>query len=149
MALHLFDKPLELATLLDETDSPDCGALVVFAGTVRRHNDGQPVTGLSYSAYEPLAEKALDDIEQDTLARFEVSSCRIHHRLGDLKIGDMSVLVVVRAAHRADAFAAARHAIDTLKQTVPIWKREAYADGRQTYLEGNALHGNDRGTSNE
>lgn len=139
MSHHLSEDPLELDTLLNETDSPECGALVVFAGTVRRHNEGQQVTDLSYSVYQPLAEKALADIEQDTLARFEVSSCRIRHRVGDLKIGDMSVLVVVRAAHRADAFEAARHAIDTVKQTVPIWKREVYADGSHVYLKGNSL----------
>lgn len=138
---HITDQPLELEALLEETQSPESGALVVFAGTVRTHNEGRKVTAIDYSAYEPLAEKALAEIEQETLQRFDIARCRIRHRTGDLQIGDMSVVVVVRAAHRADAFEAGRYAIDTVKHKVPIWKREAYADGSHVYLKGCALQG--------
>lgn len=148
MEQRITEQPLELEALLEETRSLECGALVVFAGTVRLHNDNREVTAIDYSAYGPLAEKALAEIETDTLRRFDVTRCRIRHRIGDLEIGDMSVVVVVRAAHRADAFEAARYAIDTVKQEVPIWKREVYSDGSHVYLKGCALH-NEDGTGTE
>lgn len=137
---RLTGQPLELDPLLAATESPECGALVVFAGTVRLHNDGRKVTAINYSAYAPLAEKAMADIEQATLQRFDITHCAIRHRIGDLAIGDMSVVVVVRAVHRAAAFEAGRYAIDTVKHQVPIWKYETYADGSHAYVKGCELH---------
>lgn len=133
-------EPLDLAGLLAATADPECGALVVFAGTVRLFNDGREVTAINYSAYAPLAEKMLRDIERQALARFAITSCRIEHRIGDLALGDMSVLVVVRAPHRGAAFDAGRYAIDTVKHRVPIWKYEEYADGSHAYVQGCPLH---------
>jgi len=138
--MRLTRQPLELDPLLAATESPECGALVVFAGTVRLHNDGRRVTAINYSAYAPLAEKAMAEIEQATLQRFDITRCEIRHRIGDLAIGDMSVVVVVRAPHRAAAFEAGRYAIDTVKHQVPIWKYETYADGSHAYVKGCALH---------
>ncbi len=132
---------IDIDRLLDETDSPDAGALVVFGGTVRRHHDGKSVTAIEYSAYEPLAEKALADVEAEAMERFDILSCAIRHRTGKLEVGELSVVVVVRAAHRADAFEAGRFAIDTLKKTAPVWKREAYSDGTEVYLQGETLPG--------
>jgi molybdopterin synthase catalytic subunit len=136
---HLTTDPLDLAALLDETGDERSGALVVFGGTVRNSNDGRPVAGIHYSAHAPLAEKTLTDIEQETLSRFDIRQCRILHRVGDLSLREFSVLVVVRAAHRAAAFDAARYAIDTLKQRVPIWKEELYPEGDSRFLEGTPL----------
>ncbi|MGH8455420.1 MAG: molybdenum cofactor biosynthesis protein MoaE [Stenotrophobium sp.] len=130
---RLTEQPLDLETLLAQTDDPECGALVVFGGTVRL--DGG-VSAIDYSAYAPLAEKALAEIEREALARFNVRHCRLVHRVGLLKLGELSVLVLVRAGHRGDAFEAARWAIDTLKQRVPVWKEEHYKDGRRTFVEG-------------
>jgi len=132
---------IALDHLLEETDSPDAGALVVFGGTVRQHHDGKAVTAIEYSAYEPLAEKALAEVEAEAMARFDILSCVIRHRTGKLAVGELSVVVVVRAAHRADAFEAGRFAIDTLKKTAPVWKREAYSDGTEVYLQGETLAG--------
>lgn len=137
---RLTEQPLDLAALLAATEAPEDGAVVTFGGTVRLFNDGRRVTAINYSAYAPLAEKMLREIEQETLARFEVTSCRVRHRLGDLQIGDLSVLVVVRAPHRGAAFEAARYAIDTVKHEVPIWKYEEYADGSHAYVKGCPLH---------
>lgn len=139
MAQHITDEPLDLDAMLAETESPDCGALVVFAGTTRIENDGRKVTDIDYTAYAPLAEKVLADLERETLRRFRISQCRIRHRTGNLRIGETSVIVVVRAPHRGDAFEAGRYAIDTLKHTAPIWKNEAYADGTRVYQQGYAL----------
>jgi molybdopterin synthase catalytic subunit len=143
MTIHLTHSGLDLAELLDATAGPESGALVIFGGTVRDENEGRPVDGITYTAYEPLAEKTLGIIEGETLASFPIQSCRILHRLGELSVGETSVLVVVRAAHRADAFAAARFAIDTLKQRVPIWKEEHYIDGDSRYLEGTPISARD------
>lgn len=132
---------IDIDQLLEQTDSPDAGALVVFGGTVRRHHDGKAVTAIEYSAYEPLAEKALAEVEAEAMARFNILSCVIRHRTGKLEVGELSVVVVVRAAHRADAFEAGRFAIDTLKKTAPVWKREAYSDGTEVYLQGETLPG--------
>lgn len=141
MSDRVREAPLSVEALLAETENEDAGALVVFGGTVRRTNDGKGVTAISYSAYEPLAERTLADLEREVLERFAVNSCRIVHRVGELGIGDLSVLVVVRAPHRGDAFEAGRYAIDTLKRTAPVWKREAYDDGSEVHLQGEPLTG--------
>lgn len=132
-------EPLELDRLLEETADPASGGLVVFAGTVRNENEGRSVERLSYEAHAALAERTLAQLEEEVLDRFEVRRCRVAHRTGTLEVGEPSVLVVVRAAHRAEAFEAARWAIDELKERVPLWKEEHYADGESRYLDGTPL----------
>lgn len=136
MTVHLTEAPLDLDSLLAATAGPESGALVVFGGTVRNVHEDRAVQGMSYTAYAPLAEKTLLEIEAEARARFDITQCRILHRLGELALSETSVLVVVRAAHRDAAFKAARWAIDTLKQRVPVWKEEHYRDGESAYLEG-------------
>lgn len=136
---YLIDETLDLAALLEETEDERCGALAVFGGTVRVDNEGRKVESIDYSAYEPLAVKTLQAIEAETKQRFAVHQCRLVHRTGKLKLGELSVLVVVRAGHRPEAFAAARWAIDTLKERLPVWKQEYYADGSSEYLKGNEI----------
>lgn len=136
---HLTDTTLDLAALLEETADERCGALAVFGGTVRIDNEQRKVNAIDYTAYAPMAERTLRSIEQEARERFGVHQCRLVHRTGRLELGELSVLVVVRAAHRPEAFEAARWAIDTLKQRVPVWKQEYYADGSSEYLEGNEL----------
>jgi molybdopterin synthase catalytic subunit len=135
---RLTQSPLDIETLLAQTEDPDCGALVVFGGTVRL-DDG--VQAIDYTAYAPLAEKALAEVEKETLQRFDIRHCRLVHRTGLLKLGELSVLVVVRAAHRGPAFDAARWAIDALKVRVPVWKEEHFDDGRKTFVEGTPISG--------
>ena len=141
MTDHIDGDAIDLDALVEETASPDAGAVVVFGGTVRRHHAGQTVTDIEYSAYVPLAERALAAVEAEALSGYDILSCRIRHRTGRLRVGELSVVVVVRAAHRAEAFEAARFAIDRLKATAPVWKRETYADGSQVYQQGEALPG--------
>lgn len=131
--------PLDLDALLTDTADPTCGALVVFAGTVRRYNHGAEVTHIEYSAHEPLADKSLAEIEAETRARFGVAHCRLIHRTGDLAVGDVSVYAVVRAEHRGEAFEAARHAVEALKHRVAVWKLEYYSDGSSSYMRGCSL----------
>ena len=109
--------------------SAEDGAVIVFDGIVRNHSRGRRTRYLEYSAYEPMAAAELEKLAQQALATYPVREVRIVHRLGTLQIGETSVLVVVSSAHRAAAFDAARWIIDTLKKTVPIWKKEYFEDG--------------------
>ena len=136
MNLPLSEQPLALEPLLSESRFSDCGGLALFAGTVRDHNDGKPVLRLRYSAYKPLAEKLMREIEQGTRLKFSAAYCRVQHRLGMLEIGDTAIVCVTRAPHRAEAFAACRHAVDAVKHTVPIWKEEFYTDGSSAFVQG-------------
>jgi molybdopterin synthase catalytic subunit len=136
MGLWVTEQPLNLSELLAETEDSGSGALVVFVGTVRDHNDGKPVEAVTYEAHVPLAERTLQELEQEVLQRFDVRTCRIQHRVGQLELGEPSVAIIVRAAHRDEAFEAARYAIDELKKRAPIWKEERYASGESRHLEG-------------
>lgn len=137
MRRWITDQTLELEPLLAETETTSCGALVVFAGTVRDHNEGNRVSSLTYEAHEALAGAAIRDIE----ARFGKGElrCRICHRVGALGLGDTAVLVVVRAPHRREAFAAAEAALEAVKREVPIWKHEEDAAGERRWLDGATL----------
>jgi molybdopterin synthase catalytic subunit len=139
MGKWVTDAPLDLDALLRETEDEASGALVIFSGTVRNVNEGRPVSGMTYDAHVDMAEKVLQEIEHEILARFPVRRCRIVHRIGPLALGEVSVYVVVRAGHRGEAFEAARYGIDEIKQRVPIWKVEHYIDGDSRYLDGTPL----------
>ena len=138
--MRLVTEPIVLDGLLAETAAPEAGALAIFCGTVRNHNEDRPVRKLSYSAYEPLAEKTLAEIECEARDKFDILECRIVHRLGELKIGDTSLLIVVRSAHRAEAYQASRYAIEEVKHRAPIWKLEEYTDGTWSYVKGCSLN---------
>ncbi len=136
MSRWICEGSLDLNQLLKETEDPASGALVIFSGTVRNEHEGEPVRAITYEAHVTLAERVLHEVEEEVLARFDVRQCRIQHRIGTLPLGELSVIVVVRAAHRAPAFEAARYAIDELKKRAPIWKEEHYETGESRYLEG-------------
>ena len=122
--------PLSVATAHAFVSDPGAGAVVVFTGTVRDHADGRSVSGLSYEAYEQPAADRLAELADDVAGTWpSVRAVWMTHRLGALAIGEPSVVVGVSAAHRDEAFAAARYGIDTLKASVPIWKQEHWADG--------------------
>jgi molybdopterin synthase catalytic subunit len=129
---------LNLTEWLAQPMPGHCGGLAIFAGTVRDEHEGRAVTGIHYHAHAAMAERRLAEIEAEAAARFG-AEVQLAHAVGELKVGEASVIVVVRAGHRAEAFAACRWAIDTLKQTVPIWKEERYADGEARFLEGTPI----------
>lgn len=133
---HLSAEILDLNELLAETEDPACGGLVIFSGDIRNHNDGRSAVAITYEAHDVLAAQVLGAIEREVLARFGARQCRIQHRTGRVNVGESSVLVVVRAAHRAAAFEGARYAIDELKERVPIWKEEHYKEGDSRFLDG-------------
>lgn len=113
---------------------PAGGGYVVFEGRVRDHAEGRAVLGLEYEAYEPLAVSEGRAILAEALARFDILDVRAIHRVGRLQIGDIAVWIAVSAAHRVEAFAACRYAIDEIKKRVPIWKREIYSDGDAAWV---------------
>ena len=125
--------PIDLAALL--TASPADGAVCLFVGVVRHENAGRRVRHLEYEAYEDMALPLMEQIAAEAARRWPVSEVRMVHRLGRLEIGEPSVAVAVVSPHRAEAFAACRFAIDSLKASVPIWKKEFYEDGA-IWLEG-------------
>jgi len=118
--------PADLAQVLDDES---CGALVMFEGRVRDHHDGRQVQRLEYEAYEALGVAEGARILSEAVRRFGVTHARCVHRLGVLALGEVAVWVGVSAPHRAEAFAACRYIIDEVKDRVPIWKKEWYADG--------------------
>jgi molybdopterin synthase catalytic subunit len=121
----------ELTELVRRSGS---GAVVLFLGTVRDLTGDRVTTALEYDAYPGMAEKKLAEIEADTRARWPIGELILVHRLGRLEVGEISVAVAVSCPHRAEAFAAARHAIDRLKELVPIWKKEEWADGSTEWV---------------
>jgi molybdopterin synthase catalytic subunit len=122
-------KPIDREQVSAAIKQPSDGAVVIFEGIVRNHSRGRRTLFLEYEAYEPMATKELEKLAAEAGKRFSVREVAVVHRLGHLEIGETSVLIAVAAAHRGPAFDACRWVIDTLKQTVPIWKKEYFADG--------------------
>lgn len=109
--------------------NPECGGIVTFVGTVRKFTKSKEVVRLEFEAYEPMAIKEMTKIAEHILANYPAKRIAIHHRVGVLAIEGIAVVISVACPHRADAFAACQYAIDTLKETVPIWKKEIFTDG--------------------
>ena len=121
--------PIPAERLIADAKSAEDGAVVVFDGIVRNNSRGRRTLYLDYEAYEEMAEKQIHELTAHARARFGVRHAAIFHRLGRLEVGETSVLILVGSAHRAAAYEASRWLIDTLKKTVPIWKKEIFADG--------------------
>ena len=121
--------PIVKIEIVESLKAPEDGALVVFDGFVRNHFKGQRTLYLEYEAYEPMAHAKMREIGAQIREKFSIHRLAIVHRLGRLEVGETSIVIAVSAAHRAAAFDACRYAIDTLKRTVPIWKKEFFAGG--------------------
>lgn len=132
--IHLQREPIDYAALVEQVRSRNAGAVVLFLGTVRELTGEQITQALEYEAYEPLAKKHLAQIEAEMRQRYNITDSVLVHRLGRLEPGAISVAVVVSAPHREDAFLAARHGIERIKQIVPIWKKEHWADGSSSWV---------------
>ncbi|HVT43880.1 MAG TPA: molybdenum cofactor biosynthesis protein MoaE [Thermoanaerobaculia bacterium] len=131
MQEYLTDDPIDPAALIDEVLRPSDGAFVVFAGVVRNHHDGKAVESIFYDAYRPMAEKEIDRIVTATSRRHPDVRTAVRHRLGHLAVGETSILIVCASPHRAQAYAASRELIDSIKKSVPIWKKERSPDGEE------------------
>jgi molybdopterin synthase catalytic subunit len=133
--IRLVREPIDKLEITNELRKDVDGAMVTFDGVVRNHAMGKPVRYLEYEAYEEMALKKMAEIREYAKQKWPVSDVAIVHRLGRLEIGETSVFIAVAAPHRRPAFEACQYAIDTLKKTVPIWKKEYYTNG-EAWIEG-------------
>ena len=133
-------EPLDLAAISRSVEDPTCGAVASFAGVVRSENAGRRVTKIRYEAYESMAIRKMEQIADGLKGRWPVRKVAIEHRLGDLEVGETSVVMAVSSPHRDEAFEALRHGMELLKTTVPIWKHEFYVDG-DSWIQGDRHHG--------
>lgn len=122
-------EPIVPQEIVPKLEQPEDGAVVVFDGIVRNHSRGRGTLYLDYDAYEAMALKQMRSLAEEALRKFQIRNVALVHRLGRLQIGESSVFIAVVSAHRAPAFEACRWLIDTLKRTVPIWKKEYFEDG--------------------
>jgi molybdopterin synthase catalytic subunit len=123
------DKPINLQELVDCVTDPEAGAIATFIGTTRNNNEGRKVIALDYEAYPDMAEKELTRLGEEARRKWQICRMAIVHRVGPVQITEPSVMIAVSAAHREAAFAACRFAIEEIKRTVPIWKKEVYEGG--------------------
>ncbi len=149
--IRLTDQPIVIDELLDAVADPAAGAVVLFVGTTRDHNQGRRVERLEYEAYAAMAEKELERVAIEARGRWELTRIAVVHRTGAVPVGRASVAIAVSAAHRAAAFEAARFTIDRLKEVVPIWKKEFFEGGAVWIGDQCCQHGtwtgHDRGES--
>ncbi len=129
MSIKIFSTALNIQACTDLVEHPSAGGTTLFVGTVRDQTQGKAVLRLEFEAYEPMAIREMEKIAETIQERWNALKIVIHHRVGTLKIGDIAVIIAVATPHRKAAFEACEYAIDTLKETVPIWKKEIFEDG--------------------
>ena len=132
---RLIREPIDVRRVAESIQKPEDGAVVVFEGAVRNHSQAKAVRFLEYDAYESMALKKLEEIGSRAKDKYDIRAIAIVHRLGHMDIGELSIVIAVASAHRGPAFDACRFAIDTIKEIVPIWKKEFYEDG-EVWIEG-------------
>jgi molybdopterin synthase catalytic subunit len=129
LKVMLQEETIRVEKIINETSSDADGALVSFTGRARNLSNGKRVTRLEYECYDAMAIKELEKIGSEALARWPATNCVIVHRFGVVEIGEASIFIAVSSPHRDEAFQSVRYIIDTVKKTVPIWKKEYYSDG--------------------
>ena len=132
--IALTREPIDPAKVLAQVASNDAGAVVLFLGTTREFTAGRRTASLDYECYPAMAEKELAKLEAEVRSRWPIVGCSIVHRLGRLELGEASIAIAVSSPHRAVAFEAGKWLIDTIKEVVPIWKQENWADGSSEWV---------------
>ncbi len=127
--IKLLDSELSIKQIEEFVSNPESGGICIFVGTVRNNTQGKRVTHLEFEAFAPMAIKEMEKIADHMAEQWPANKIAIHHRAGHLEIGETAVLIGVSCPHRKEAFEACSYAIDTLKLTVPIWKKEVFEDG--------------------
>ena len=125
--------------MLSSVRDPSAGGTVLFLGTVRNRSEGKRVVGLEYEVYKELAEKRMTEIEEEVRSRWPVKKVAMVHRYGKLEVGEVSVAVAVSSEHRAEAFEAVRFSIDSIKKTLPLWKKERMKGGAESWVNGTPI----------
>lgn len=136
--IELTREPIDYYTLTEKVRLDSCGAVLTFLGTVRDLTGGRETVALDYEAYPEMAEKKMAEIEQDAREKWNIGEIAMIHRFGHLEVGDISVAIAVSCPHRAETFDACRYLIDRLKELVPIWKKENWADGSTEWVHPGA-----------
>ncbi len=136
---RITSEPIDTASVLDSVGDPSVGGTVIFLGTIRNRNEGRNVEGLEYQVYRAMAEKRMKNLESAVKSKWRVKKVVMVHRYGKLKVGDVSVAVAVSSEHRAEAFEACRFAIDTIKKTLPLWKKERLKHGGEAWTKGEPI----------
>jgi molybdopterin synthase catalytic subunit len=131
--------PIDPRKVLHSVSDRSAGGTVMFLGTIRNRSEGRQVRGLEYEVYKEMAERRMLEIEKKTKARWPVKEVTMVHRYGRLKVGEVSVAVAVSSEHRAEAFEACRYAIDAIKRTLPIWKKELLAGSETSWVKGEPI----------
>lgn len=138
--VRLCHEKIPLDELLAKAGAAEHGAQILFTGAVRNHNEGKPVSAVTYEAFEPLAVKSLTEISKEAADQFgQDMTIQVWHRLGRLEIGELSVAILVTSRHRDASYRASRHIIEEMKKRTPIWKHEHYVEGESEWLKGSAL----------
>ena len=132
--IRLTDQPIDPSTLIDDACVPEAGAVVAFFGITRQFTSGRETARLEYDAYRKMAERELKRLVSEATERWSLVRCQLVHRLGMVPLAEISVAIVVSSPHRLDAFTADQWLIDTLKERVPIWKKECWADGQSEWV---------------
>jgi molybdopterin synthase catalytic subunit len=131
--------PIDPRNVLRSVSDRSAGGTVMFLGTIRNRSEGRQVRGLEYEVYKEMAERRMLEIEKKVRAKWPVKGVTMVHRYGRLKVGEVSVAVAVSSEHRAEAFEACRYAIDALKHTLPLWKKEQFAGGETSWVKGEPI----------
>jgi molybdopterin synthase catalytic subunit len=129
--IEITNKSIDVTQIIRAAESDEAGALNVFIGTVRSKTSGKNVVRLDYEAYEPMSKKEIKKIVESATKRWSIKNWAVSHRVGTLVVGEVAVVVAISTAHRKESFEACQFIIDSLKQTVPIWKKEIFEDGEE------------------
>ena len=144
--IDLIDSPIDVARVLDLVRRPSAGAVVLFLGTAREATQGRATRSLCYESFTDMARQSLVDLEAEARRLWPLVECVVVHRLGELAVGEVAVAIAASAAHRQPAFEAARWLIDRIKQVVPIWKKENWADGTSQWVHPGLDAGSEEGS---
>ncbi|WP_005033897.1 molybdenum cofactor biosynthesis protein MoaE [Holophaga foetida] len=136
----VMNSPLDPVALRAEAHDPRAGSVVVFEGCARNHHDDKDVELLAYEAFESMAVTELEKLRTEAMERFGLTQCIIHHRIGVVPLCEAAVVVVTASAHRKESFEAVVWIMDIIKERVPIWKRERYTEGGESWVEGEQRH---------
>jgi len=132
----IVQEPIDPAHILSLIGADCDGASILFLGVVRDHNDGRSVGGVRYDAYDEMAARVLSEIVEEAARSAGTDRIAAVHRVGDLKVGEVSVVIAVSSPHRAEAYDASRYIIEEIKKRLPVWKKERYSDGAEQWVEG-------------
>jgi molybdopterin synthase catalytic subunit len=136
---RITSKEIDIPSILNSIDDGSAGAKVLFMGTVRNFSDNGDILGMTYESYIGMAEETIKTIETDVKKKWDIKKIRIVHRIGDLKVGEISVAIAISTSHSKDAFAACRFILDKIKHEVPIWKKEKILNGETKWVEGKSM----------